>query len=98
LLGYNIKLLAGTNIATSDTINSLLINEAFAHTFSFANPQQAIGKYIEWEDRRFPVIGVVADFHLKSLHETIKPVVFASRDSQEQMFNITLQPRNAPEQ
>jgi putative ABC transport system permease protein len=92
---YNMKLLAGTNIATTDTINSLLINETFAHTFGFANPQQAIGKYIEWEDRRFPVIGVVADFHQKSLHETIKPVVFASRDSQEQMFNIALQPRNA---
>jgi len=91
---YKIKLLAGTNLATSDTVKSLLINETFARSFGFTDPGQAIGKYIQWENKRFPVNGVVADFHQKSLHEAIKPVVMASRSSQELMFNVSLQPGN----
>jgi putative ABC transport system permease protein len=92
---YKIKLLAGTNLQTSDTVKSVIINETFVHTLGYKDPQAAIGKYIEWENRQFPVTGVVADFHQKSLHETIKPVVIASRTSQELMFSIALQPQHA---
>jgi len=88
---YKIKLLAGTNLATSDTVQNLLINETFARSFGFSEPHQAIGKYIEWENKTFPVAGVVADFHQKSLHEAIKPVLIASRNSQELTLNVALQ-------
>ncbi|MFT3936966.1 MAG: ABC transporter permease [Chitinophagaceae bacterium] len=91
---YKIKLLSGTNLTTTDTVKSVLINETAARSFGFTDPLQATGKYIEWEKKSFPVAGVVADFHQKSLHEAIKPVVIASRSSQELMFNIALQTSN----
>ena len=93
---YQLKLLAGTNLPYSDTIHSLIINETYAHVLGFKEPQQAIGKYLEWDkDSRDPIVGVVADFHQKSLHETIKPLVISNNTSQEYTFNIALQPQNA---
>ena len=89
------KLLAGTNLPYSDTIHSLIINETFAHILGFKDPQQAIGKSLEWDKgMQCPIVGVVADFHQKSLHETIKPLVISSKGADELMFSIALQPQN----
>jgi len=91
---YKIKLLAGTNFEASDTVNSFLINETYAHILGFKNPQDAIGKYISWSKRQIPVKGVVADFNQMSLHEVIKPLVIASWEGTEKTINIALQPQN----
>ncbi len=47
---YHIKLLAGNNITQSDTTNKFLINETYAHILGFQKPQQAVGKYLYWND------------------------------------------------
>jgi len=92
---YHLKLLAGTNLPYSDTIHSLIINETYAHVLGFKDPQQAIGKYLEWDkDSRDPIVGVIADFHQKSLHEPIRPLVISSHGTEELMFSIALQPQN----
>jgi putative ABC transport system permease protein len=93
---YQMKLLAGTNLPYSDTIHNLIINETYAHVLGFKDPQQAIGKYLEWDkNMQCPIVGVVADFHQKSLHEAIKPFVISGKISDELTFNIALQPQNA---
>jgi ABC-type antimicrobial peptide transport system permease subunit len=70
---YGIKLLAGRNLSQSDTTKEILINENYMHVLGFQNPQNIIGKYIDWNDKQVPVVGVVGDFNQKSLHEPIKP-------------------------
>ncbi len=60
---FNIKLLAGSNISSSDTIRQLWINEAYMRFLEIRDPQQAIGKLIEWDHKNLPIAGVVADFH-----------------------------------
>ena len=40
------------------------------------DPQQAIGKNIEWSNKQIPITGVVADFNQKSLHEPIKTTCY----------------------
>lgn len=92
---YNMKLLAGNNLPYSDTIHNLIINDTYAHLLGFKDPQKAIGKQLEWDKgMECPIIGVVADFHQKSLHEPIKPLVISSKSSDETVFSITLQPQN----
>jgi putative ABC transport system permease protein len=56
---------------TSDTLNSMLVNEALVREYGWTNPigQKLPGAY---ESR---VIGVVKDFNFESLHEKIKPLV-----------------------
>jgi putative ABC transport system permease protein len=92
---YKIKLLAGSNLTASDTINGLLINKTFMHELGFKDPADAIGKTIEWNEMKTPVAGVVADFHEKSMHETIKPLIIAHWADHEGVINIALPPQDA---
>jgi putative ABC transport system permease protein len=93
---YQMKLLAGANLPLSDTMQSFMINETYMHALGFKEPQQVIGKYLDWGNGvRYPITAVVADFHQKSLHEPIKPLVLANNTSQEYTFNIALLPQNA---
>jgi ABC-type antimicrobial peptide transport system permease subunit len=95
---YHLTLLAGTNLPASDTVKSILINQAYANELGFTNPQDAIGKIIEWNDwgyKKVPVVGVVKDFHLRSFHEAVKPLVISSKRNQELLYSVALQPQTA---
>jgi hypothetical protein len=92
---YGIKLLAGHNLSSSDTVKEILINENYMHVLGFQNPQHVIGKYIDWNDKLVPIVGVVADFNQKSLHEPIKPLLITSDVRNEGLISLLLQPQNA---
>lgn len=92
---YQLKLLAGTNLPQSDTANSLIINTTYLHALGFSQPQQALGKLIHWNSRQLPVTGVVADFHQKSMHEVINPLIISNWTKNAQVFNVALQPQDA---
>jgi putative ABC transport system permease protein len=91
---FHLKLLAGKNISTTDTVTSLLINETYAHILGFQKPEQAVGKYLESDKEQIAISGVVADFIQRSLHEPVKPLIIASRSLIERNFSIALQPQN----
>lgn len=81
LATYGMKLVAGRNIATGDTIREYLINETLLRKLGFQNPQDVLGKNIQYylSPVPLPVVGVVADFHQKSLHEPIEPIFIAGQ-------------------
>lgn len=91
---YRMKLLAGTNMLSSDTGNAFIINETYAKILGFKTPGDAIGKYIEWSNKQMPITAVAADFHQKSMHEIIKPLALVNNLKQCRTFNIALQPQN----
>ena len=93
---FNIKLLAGNNIIESDTSTQFLINETYAHILGFQQPQKAIGKYVTWNaNTEVRIVGVVADFNQRSLHEPVKPLLIANGDNNGYTINVLLQPQNA---
>jgi len=92
---FNIKLLAGSNISSSDTIRQLWINESYMRFLGIKDPYQAIGKLIEWDHKNLPIAGVVADFHQTSLHYPIHPLLFTTLTKSMRTINIALQPQNA---
>jgi predicted permease len=92
---FNIKLVAGTNLSYSDTTKDLVINEAFARSIGFKNSHDAVGKLIDWDNKQYPIAGVIRDFHQRSLHDPIKPLLFTTRTQQMRGINIALQPQNA---
>jgi hypothetical protein len=77
---YHLKLLAGRIVKLSDTISEYVINETYAKTLGFKNPEDALGKMLRggMGDGYIPVVGVIADFHTKSTHVAIKPLLIAS--------------------
>jgi predicted permease len=87
---YGIKLLAGRNLHASDTTNEFVINETAVHAFGFASPQDAIGKFIGQTDGKFPIVGVVQDFHLQDFYKKIDPVALKSEKENLSTLNIKL--------
>jgi len=92
---FQLKLLAGSNLAASDTVNQFLINETYAKLLGFAHPGDAVGKMVEWSNRQVPITGVLADFHQKSLHQIIKPLAIGNWGKEHRVFSISLQPQTA---
>jgi putative ABC transport system permease protein len=71
---YKIDLLGGRNFYETGDSTSFIINEAALRFFKWDNP---VGKRISIKDENFEgrVVGVVKDFHFKSLYEKITPLV-----------------------
>ncbi len=75
-LGMEMKI--GRNFSKEYSMDSVsaIINETAAETFGWKD--DAIGKiFVNGDNKAFRIIGVVKDFHFKSLHESITPMVMA---------------------
>lgn len=77
---YQIRLLAGRNLMPVDSMNEYLINERYMRALGFTNPEDALGKVV---NKKFSIVGVVSDFHTRSLHSEIAPTVirYGSNDA-----------------
>ena len=79
---YHLPLVAGRAYFPSDTIREFVVNETVVKSLGIRNPADAIGKQIQVNGKRCPIVGVVKDFHINSLRDPIGPVVlFASKNS-----------------
>jgi len=88
---YDMKLLTGRNLHASDTTNEFVINETAVKAFGFASPQDAIGKIIGQKGgQKFPIVGVVKDFHQQDFYKTINPMAFQSEKDNLNTFSIKL--------
>lgn len=89
---YKLKLVAGHYITSADTIQrEYVVNEAFVKAMGLQHPQDVIGKNIGSSDKLLtPIVGVLADFHTKSLHQNIKPLIFEARKDEFSTFHILL--------
>jgi putative ABC transport system permease protein len=56
---------------------AFVLNETAVRSLGFKSPQDAIGRYVTFglNDISAPVIGVVKDYHVSSLHEAVMPVL-----------------------
>ncbi|MDH7448141.1 ABC transporter permease [Aquimarina sp. 2201CG14-23] len=70
---FELELLAGRT-HRNDTIKELVINEAARKIYGFKTPEEAIGKVIDFGDFTVPIVGVMADFHQRSLKSEINPM------------------------
>ncbi len=75
---YNLELIAGRNFSmVADTSRAFILNETAVKRLGWTEP---IGKAFGWSAynrEKGVVIGVVKDFHNRSLHEVIRPVAIA---------------------
>jgi putative ABC transport system permease protein len=91
---YKMKLKAGRWMAQSDTTKEYLINESFAKELGFADPNDAVGKFVDRSDRKIPIVGVLADFNTKSTHAAIGPLAFAGNTKRSFQVNMALKPQD----
>ena len=74
---FNLEVVAGRGYSRDfgvDTTGSLVVTEAAARLYGYANPEEIVGKQFDQWGRQGQVIGVVKDFHHQSLHREIAPL------------------------
>ncbi len=76
---YEIPLIAGRFFErnANDTTNKQwVVNEAVVARMGLSDPQEAIGNRVTVNDLKGEIIGVIGEFHVRSLHTEIQPTVF----------------------
>ena len=89
---YKIKLLAGRNLAPSDSLRELVINNTLAKQLGFVRPEKALGQLLYANGKALPIVGVIADFHTKSLHSAMQPLCIGHMPEIEWEIAIKLAP------
>jgi putative ABC transport system permease protein len=93
---YKLKLLSGRFLTIADTGKALVINATYAKVLGFKKPEDALGKQIQYNDRKREITGVMADFHQKSLHDPIKSLALLEEQRyNNRTFHLALKPQTA---
>ena len=97
-----IDLAAGRNFSPdwgTDSTTGFLLNETAVRYLGWGAPPDAIGKQFAWlpfGGKKGQVIGVVEDFHLRTIHEEIEPIVILT-SSYHIYVLIRVEPNRIPE-
>ncbi len=97
---YQMKLLAGRNFIVTDydpdwnKLHNTIITESTVKLLGFKSAGDAIGKTILQGDKKWDVIGVVADYHQKSLRYPVEPTVIRPAYSTYAPISIKVNPQN----
>jgi len=95
---YGIQIVAGRDFdekVTADSVSNCLINETLARDIGYEDPINESFHHENWYITMFPVeniriIGVVKDFHFKSLRSSIEPLILAWNPEWHQYINIKI--------
>ena len=74
---YDLIVVAGGAFSkdfATDSTQAMMINESAAKLLGYASPQEAVGRNFDQWGRKGKIIGVLKDFHYKSLRQTIQPL------------------------
>ncbi|AXE19628.1 hypothetical protein DR864_18740 [Runella rosea] len=93
---YGLHLVTGRNITPSDTIREYLVNEALLKKLNIQDPQQILGRKMETylSPVALPIVGVVKDFHLRSLHEPIQPCFISTQTERYKKIGVKISGNN----
>ena len=66
-------------------LRNVVVNESALQQLGFRTASEAVGQYIQWSDgakgQRIQICGVVKNYHHKSLHGAIEPIIFVPSDA-----------------
>ena len=96
---FGIGLAAGRDFSRqypTDTARAAIVNETAVRLLGYSSPAQAIGRRFRQFGASGNIIGVVKDFHFRSLQETIKPLVLYLNPGQSDFLCVKMDGRQLP--
>lgn len=79
---YNLQPLAGRFFRKNDhnpdwdKLESIVVTESAVKMFGYASNEEALDQGVRFWDHNWKIVGVLPDFHQKSLHTAIEPLLF----------------------
>ncbi len=96
---FDIKMAAGRSFSRdfmTDTTHAMILNEAAVKMFGYRSPMDAVGRDFNQWGREGKIIGVMKDFHFKSLQEVIKPLSMRIEPNGCSLISIKVSGNNLP--
>jgi putative ABC transport system permease protein len=99
---YKIKLLAGRDYTYTDfnsdfgKLHNIIVNQSATKLLGYATPQEAIGKTILTHERKWDIVGVIGDYHQKSLRYPVEPTMLFPAYSSGSDIAIKVSAANLP--
>lgn len=92
---FDMKLVEGRDFSRdfpTDSTEAMVLNESAVRLLGYSTPKTILGAKFEQWGRKGRVIGVVKDFHFKSLKENIKPLSLRVELNRVGMLTVKLTP------
>jgi putative ABC transport system permease protein len=92
---YGLKIIAGRGFSKDfpGDRNAVLLNTTAMKTLGYANPSEAVGKWLHANQRiidTVQVIGVIADYHQEGLQKAIRPMAVILRPTSPAFYSIRI--------
>lgn len=93
---YKLQLVAGRNLQPSGPTTEFLVNESFVKSLGLKKPEDILNKEISIMDGliKCPVVGVLKDFHDRSLRQNLVPLLIATNATMYRQASIKLSTTN----
>jgi putative ABC transport system permease protein len=97
---YGMQLLAGRNFTATDynpnydKLHNIILNLNAVKTLGFSSPQAVIGRTMLNGTKKWDIVGVVADFHQKSLRFPIEPTILEPVLNIQSAISVKIDPKN----
>ena len=91
------QMVAGRNFSRefgTDTTQAMILNETGVKLFGYSSPEDAIGRQFKQWGREGKIIGVVKDFHFRSLQQEIKPLSIRIEPDRWNLVTMTVAKEN----
>jgi putative ABC transport system permease protein len=99
---YKIKILAGRDYIYTDfnpnfgKLHNIILNQSAIKLLGFKSPQDAIGKtIIRWKSK-WDIVGVINDYHQKSLRYPVEPTMLLPAYSTNSPISVKVEPKDLP--
>jgi putative ABC transport system permease protein len=96
---YKITMVAGRPFSKdfgTDTTQAMIINEAAVKFFGYTSAEEAIGKRFKQWGREGKIIGIIKDFHFRSLQENIEPLSLRIEPTRSNLLSVNVSAANLP--
>lgn len=96
---YQIKIVAGRAFSKefgTDTTQAMVVNESVTKLLGYSNPQEAVGRKFKQWGREGKIIGVMQDFHFRSLQQPIKPLTMRIEPNGCELLSVHISGGNVP--
>jgi len=93
------KVVAGRPFSTaygSDSTKAIVINEATVKLLGYASNKDAVGKKFSQWGREGTIVGVIQNFHYRSLQENIEPLNMRVNPSNARLMTFKISSKNIP--
>lgn len=91
---FNLKMVAGRPFSKdfgTDSTQAMVMNEAAVKLFGYSSPEQAIGRRFRQWGREGKIVGVIKDFHFRSLQEEIKPLTMRIEPGGSELISVKIE-------